>query len=149
MSCLQTDMTRPFNQDLLETRIREINDALQTLQAMLEKRFQELSLVELFAIRYLVIQLVEAAASICIHLIAVRFNERTEGFPDCFIQMGKREIIPNSLAMRLASIGRLRNLLVHRYWTIDDELVYSACKSGLTNFSEYVKCIRDILDKGG
>ena len=50
-------------------RVREMNDAIQLLKEITSKSFSELEAFEKLSMRYLVIQLVEAAASICIHAI--------------------------------------------------------------------------------
>ena len=55
--------------EAVEARIREMNDAIQLLREITSKSFSELEVFEKLSMRYLVIQLVEAAASICTHAI--------------------------------------------------------------------------------
>ncbi|MEM2905536.1 MAG: HepT-like ribonuclease domain-containing protein [Candidatus Bathyarchaeia archaeon] len=57
----------------------------------------------------------EAASSICMQVLLGVFNEKAEGFPECFVRLGAKGTIPEELASRLASAARLRNLLFHRY----------------------------------
>lgn len=85
-----------LNKELIETR----------------KDFNELSIHEKFSMRYLLIQFVEAASSICIHILSNVFNERIEDFPECFIRLSMKNIIPKDLAEKLLSAARLRNLSV-------------------------------------
>jgi uncharacterized protein YutE (UPF0331/DUF86 family) len=118
----------------INARIREINDALQILRGILAKRFEELTLYERLSLRYLVIQLVEASASICVRILSSFYNEVAEGFPQCFARLGAKGVLPEDLASRLASAARLRNLLVRRYWAISDERVYESVKNGLRDF---------------
>ena len=131
-----------FNSGLFEARIREINEALQLLKELLAKKFEEFTIYERLSVRYLLIQLVEAAASICMQILYDMFNERAEGYPDCFSRLGVRSVIPEDLASRLASAARLINLLVHRYWDIIDEKVYESAKRGLRDFEEFVMYVR-------
>jgi len=56
---------------------------------------------------------------------------------------------PKGLASKLASVARLRNLLVHRYWTIVDEKVYESAKKGLKDFEDFVTHVRRFLERGG
>jgi uncharacterized protein YutE (UPF0331/DUF86 family) len=133
----------------INARIREINDALQTLRDILAKRFEELTLYERLSLRYLVIQLVEASASICVRILSSFYNEVAEGFPQCFARLGAKGVLPEDLASRLASAARLRNLLVHRYWAISDERVYESVKNGLRDFEEFVARVRAFLGRGG
>ncbi len=134
-----------MNEELIEARVREINDAVQMLRDLVARDFGELTIYEKLSIRYLVIQLVEAASSICMHLLISIFNEKAEGFPDCFTRLGARSVIPSSLAQRLSSAARLRNLLVHRYWTIVDEKVYESVKRGLDDFECFISEVRAFL----
>jgi uncharacterized protein YutE (UPF0331/DUF86 family) len=135
------------NSESIEARIREINDALQILKGILAKQFEELTIYERLSLRYLVIQLVEASASICVRILLSVYNEVVEGFPQCFIRLGVKGVLPEGLASRLASAARLRNLLVHRYWVISDERVYEGVKNGLRDFEDFIACIRAFLKK--
>jgi uncharacterized protein YutE (UPF0331/DUF86 family) len=134
-----------LNLDAVEARFREINDALIDLRRLLWKNFEELSVHERMSMRYLVIQLVEAAASISVHLLSRLFDERAEGYAECFRRLGDRKVIGKGLAERLASAARLRNLLVHRYWEIDDRRVYSSIKEGVEDFEVFKKEVRSLV----
>lgn len=130
----------------VENRIREINDALQVLEKILAKRFEELTVYERLSVRYLIIQLVEASASICVRILST-YNETVESFPQCFTRLGSKGVLPEALASRLASAARLRNLLVHRYWVISDEKVYESIRNGLKDFEEFIARIRSFLER--
>jgi uncharacterized protein YutE (UPF0331/DUF86 family) len=135
-----------INEEYIEARIREIHDAVSMLVELTTKGFEELTMHERLSMRYLIIQVVEAASSICMHILTGFFNERIEGFPECFIRLGVKGIIPRDLASRLASAARLRNLLVHRYWVILDEKVYESIKNGLKDFQGFTKHVREFLE---
>jgi hypothetical protein len=49
------------NAESIEARIGEMNDAIQVLGSLVTKDFAELTIYEKLSMRYLVIQLVEAA----------------------------------------------------------------------------------------
>ncbi|MFQ6076917.1 MAG: DUF86 domain-containing protein, partial [Candidatus Bathyarchaeia archaeon] len=138
-----------FNEEHVEARIREIHDAIQLLRGLISKGFGELMVHERLSMRYLVIQLVEAASSICMRVLLGFFDERAEGFPECFARLGVKGVIPEGLALRLSSAARLRNLLVHRYWVIADKKVYESVKRGLGDFEGFVGCVREFLRRTG
>jgi uncharacterized protein YutE (UPF0331/DUF86 family)/predicted nucleotidyltransferase len=127
------------NEGFIEARVRDINDTIQTLKGLTARGFNELTIYEKLSIRYLTIQLVEAASSICMHILLNSFNERAEGYSDCFTRLGDKDVISRELAERLSSAARLRNLLVHRYWAIVDEKVYRSVREGLVDFISYVR----------
>ncbi len=43
---------------------------------------------------------------------------------------------------------RLRNLLIHRYWEIDDERVYMSVKLGLRDSEEFMRRMRGLVEVG-
>lgn len=138
-----------LNEDRIEAEIREVNDAVGMLRDLTSNRFGELSVYAKLSMRYLVIQVVEAASSICMHILLSVFEERAEGFPECFARLGSKDVIPEDLASRLSSAARLRNLLVHRYGVIDDQKVYDSVKDGVEDFKVLVEYVRGFLrDKG-
>ncbi|MFQ6062788.1 MAG: DUF86 domain-containing protein [Methanosarcinales archaeon] len=132
---------------MIEARIREINDAKDILKTALGKNYEELTIHENMSMRYLVVQLVEASAGICMHILSRAYTERAENYPDCFIRLGAKGIIPKDLEVSLVSAARLRNLLVHRYWEVDDKKVYNSVKNGLKDFEEYVVFIKKYLER--
>jgi len=136
-----------LNEEHVEARIREVNDAVQMLRDLTAKDFGELTVHERLSMRYLLIQLVEAASSICMRILLSAFNESAEGFPECFARLGVKGVISESLASRLSSAARLRNLLVHRYWVIVDEKVYESVKRGLRDFEDFVAHVRGFLNR--
>lgn len=131
--------------DVIESRIRNINDSIDEIEKILEKEFAEQTQTSLYALRYLLIQLVESSAGICIHLMKKCFREKPTGYPDCFVRLSKKGIFPEDLGQKLASAGRLRNVLVHRYWTIDDTLVYNSTKDGISDFRAYIEHIIEFI----
>ena len=135
-----------LNPDAAEARFREINDALTDLRGLLGKDFEVLSVHERMSMRYLVIQIVEAAASISVHLLSRLFDERAEGYADCFRRLGERKAIAEGLAERLASAARLRDLLVHRYWEIDDRRVCSSIEDGVEDFELFKRDVRSFME---
>ncbi|ODS32753.1 MAG: hypothetical protein SCARUB_02136 [Candidatus Scalindua rubra] len=93
------------------------------------------------ALKYLLIEAVEAITDICQHLLAKSKGIACEGYIDCILKTGKEEIITISLANKLRRLADLRNNLIHRYWNINDEQLYTQTvdnKSDLLDFVEQV-----------
>ncbi|QOJ78911.1 DUF86 domain-containing protein [Infirmifilum lucidum] len=134
----------PLNRDYIEARVREINDAISLLRDLSSRDFDSLSLYERLSMRYLVIQLVEAASGICLHILIELFGEAIDSMPGCFTRLGEKGVLEPELASRLASSARLRNLLVHRYWSVDDRRVFESVKRGLADFEEFVRRVRGL-----
>jgi uncharacterized protein YutE (UPF0331/DUF86 family) len=134
------------DREVIESRIRDVNDALQLLSHLMLRGFEELSVHEKLSMRYLVIQLVEASASICVRVLISLYNESIESYAQCFYRVAAKGFIPGDLAHRLASAARLRNLLVHRYWAISDRRVYESVREGLRDFENYIRYVKLLLE---
>jgi len=135
------------NMDLIRKRLSEIRDAARLLEKYLQKPFRELDLSEILSVRYLIIQLVESSTAICMHVLITVYREYPEGYPSCFILMSRKGLISNELGEKLAAAARLRNLLIHRYWEIDDRKVYNEAKKGLRDFIEFADLIERWLKR--
>lgn len=105
------------------------------------------------ALKYLLIEAVEAIADICQHLLAKTKGIACEGYVDCIMKTGKAGIITTSLSDKLRQLADLRNNLIHRYWIIDDEQLYIQTvdnKGYLRDFVDQVDAfLVSIKDKGG
>ncbi len=121
-----------MNEDFLRAKLKDMLDAVRELRTLTSKPFDTLSKYEKLSMRYLVIQVVESALSICLHIVS-ELGLIASTYSECF-ELLEGRIIDGRLASNLASAARLRNLLVHRYWEISDELLYESVKRGLGDF---------------
>ena len=137
----------PINRDLLKKQISDIREALANARGLVEKAFGELGLYEKLALRYTIIELVEASASACIHVLRELYGVFVESYPECFRKLSDLGLLPRRLAENLVSAARLRNLIVHRYWVIDDEKLYYLAKDGLKVFEEYAEILERLLEE--
>jgi len=97
------------------------------------------------ALKYLLIEAVEAIADICQHLLAKTKGIVCEGYIDCIVKMGETGIITSSLAQKLRKLADLRNILVHRYWVIDDKKVYAQTLENKKYLIEFVDQIESFI----
>ncbi len=135
------------NRELVAKLVNDIREATLKARELVSKPFNELSYYELLALRYLVIELVEAAATLCAHILKNLYGIIVEGYPQCFTRMTELGLIPRDLAENLARAARLRNILVHRYWVVDDRKLYDLVLKGLKDFEAYVEAVERITGK--
>jgi len=134
----------PVNADHLRQRINEALEAKSELKRLTSKSFAKLDLNEKYAIRYHIIVLAEALGSICVHIATEDFAREPRSFSECFSIMEEKHIC--ECAKDLIALMRLRNLLTHRYWTIDDAQVYDSIKN---DFKEVDRFLRRVEEKYG
>jgi len=98
-----------------------------------------------FSVRYLIIQAVEVMTDLCQHMLARTRGIPCDGYIDCIVKAGEHGIISVALAERLRRLAALRNILVHRYWNIDDARVYVETKVNLSDLTTFIDAIEALV----
>mgnify|MGYP003878224883 CR=1 FL=1 len=124
------------DRNYLRSRIREARDAMSNMLRISAKPFESLTLDEKYSMRYQVVVLAEALGSICLHIALNELGREPESYSECFALVSEKGFF--RCLEDLVSVVRLRNLLVHRYWIVDDSRIH---RSVLENF----KCIEEFL----
>ena len=66
---------------------------------------------------------------------------------DLFEKLKDAKVISDNLAKELKELRAFRNILVHRYGYVDDELVYTTLKQRINIFTEFKKEILKFIEK--
>lgn len=132
----------PVDVNQLKQRMTEVAEAKSELIRLTSKPYGKLSLEEKYAIRYQVIVLAEALGHICLHIAAEEFGLKPQSYAECFKVMEEKSVC-TGCAVDLAAIVRLRNLLTHRYWDIDDRQVYDSVKGDFKGVEKYVGKVKE------
>ena len=72
------------------------------------------------------------------------FSDDLEG---TFHILGENKIIPSGLTEAMVRLAKLRNLIVHLYWKIDWEKIYSVLTEELNNFNLFEKHVIKFLQR--
>jgi uncharacterized protein YutE (UPF0331/DUF86 family) len=88
---------------------------------------------------------IEAALNICYHISAKRLQKIPEDYAECFLHLGRGNLIDSALAERLAAMARFRNRLVHLYWDIDYGAVYDILQGSLEDLEQFSAQIGSFL----
>jgi len=126
--------------DYLKGRVKEIRESIKELNKFVSKPFDMLTLYEKYAIRYQIIILAEALGSLCLHVAIEEFGYEANSYAECFKYIEEKGLLN---IKELIKIVRLRNLLVHRYWIIDDLKIYEAIKEDFESVEELLKNIEE------
>lgn len=139
----------PINNDLILARSDEIRQGISRIRDYLQvSQDQFVSDPKLVAaVKYECLVVVESAIAICTHLAATIGSRVPENYPDCFLVLRDSRVISEDLALRLVSITRFRNLLVHRYSQVDDLRVYNILSSHLSDLEAFLLEIGSFLRK--
>lgn len=137
----------PLNLELVRRRAADIRGQLSVLREY-AGRDADAILANPEAIRsarYALVVRVEAAAAICNHVCARRLLVSPDSYADCFQRLADGGVIPADLGPRLASMGRLRNLLVHVYEQVDDRHFVDILRHDLGDVDAYLLAIDRLL----
>jgi len=95
------------------------------------------------ALRYLLIEAVEAITDVCQHLLAKTKGVACSGYVDCIVKAGENGIIRVELANKLRKLADLRNSLIHRYGIINDDELFSQCSVNIGDFLDFCGQVND------
>jgi uncharacterized protein YutE (UPF0331/DUF86 family) len=90
-------------------------------------------------------EIVDAAVDANQHLLRETGDSPATDYHTSFIALGRRGIIPQSLADALAPSAGLRNRLVHEYDTIDDAVVLASIAAALRDFAQFISAVETYL----
>lgn len=132
----------PVDASQLKQRITEVLDAKAELKRLTLKPYAKLSMDEKYAVRYHIIVLAEALGGMCLHVAKEDLNQEPLSYSECFRLLDEEGICGNC-AKDLTAIVRLRNLLTHRYWAIDDKQVYDSIKDDFRGVDKFVESVQE------
>jgi uncharacterized protein YutE (UPF0331/DUF86 family) len=136
-----------IDREKIKQRFSEINETLsevRRLSSLPEEEFWSKK-EYIAAVKYYLLQAIEAVGSICVHVAARKFNKGVSAFGECFNVLEKEGVISKDLAARLRKMVKFRNKLIHRYWEIENKKVLQYTKEDLNDFNEFMKVIEKLL----
>lgn len=130
-----------IDKEKIKQRISEINEAVAEIQKIVSQRDEEFwsKKENMAAVKYYLLQAIEAAGNICVHIAARKLNKGVSVFGECFEILWKEGILSENLVSRLRKMVKFRNKLVHRYWEIEDENILRYTREDLKDFYDFMK----------
>jgi len=135
----------PIDEELVYARMRDVFESISELKRITSKSLVEMSVDEIYSMRYNIIVLVEALVSICLHVAIEYYGLKPRSYSECFRDVSVR--LGVKCYRDLEAISRLRNLLVHRYWVVRDDLVYSSVKENFKCVLEFIDAVKRLMSK--
>ena len=89
--------------------------------------------------------IVECATDINNMLLKTHGQKGSADYFNSFIDIAESNIIPTNFALKIAPSTGLRNILVHEYEDINDEIVYRSIGPCLEYYLEYMNLINQYL----
>lgn len=101
-----------------------------------------------YSAAYALMICIEATAGVAGHLLSSTNRGTPKGMASTFEQLHAEGVFKSkALATNLAKMSRFRNLIVHRYWTVDYATVHDILKNHLGDFREFAVEIEAFLSR--
>ena len=97
------------------------------------------------SLKYSTIIIAEAIASTLQHLLAKKHNVVVGGYMDVFNKSISHSLLNEELFERLQPFIIFRNMLVHQYWRVKDEVFIQNLRAGIKDFSSFAAFIQKQL----
>jgi len=124
--------------------LHEIDEALGVIEKVVRRK--RLRINDKYALRYAIVEIVESLALIS-QRIARAMDYPLEGYIEAMKFYSKAHILDEDIVKGLVRLARLRNLIIHRYWEIDDNrIVAEARGSGLEVIRRALDGIRRFIE---
>jgi uncharacterized protein YutE (UPF0331/DUF86 family) len=120
--------------------IRERLDELRQLEAVTADRLREDWLTRA-AVERVLTQLVELAAQVNTHIVAVSGKVPPAEYRESFVAAAEVGALPSDLAAKIAPSAGLRNILVHQYLDADLEIIAASVGQATGDYAAYVRVI--------
>jgi uncharacterized protein YutE (UPF0331/DUF86 family) len=125
----------------LLTRIGALRDNLRRVQGVLQQADNATLLgdpVRLAALKWYLLLALEDAFALCNQAVSILGGEPPSAYAECFERLAARGVINTALSNRLQAMARFRNLLLHRYWEVDDQRVLQIARNDLGDLEQFV-----------
>ena len=130
----------PIDRERILSLFGEIQKALSILKEFQKEKKEKIigDLKVLGSVKYYFIVVMEGCIDICHHILSREQWGVPESYADGFVLLGEKKIIPTKLAQSLANMAKFRNLLVHLYWKVDNEILYHILQSQLQDIDAFI-----------
>lgn len=90
------------------------------------------------------IECVMDIANIIISSIGI---EKPDTYRETILELGKEKIIPLEFAKQVANMASFRNILVHDYMKIEEDIIIDVLKNRLEDFSRFIDFVNKWINK--
>lgn len=132
------------------SNLRELEESLKDWE-----RYQRYSLEDLKKDRdkrnmilHAMLVSIQSAIDIASHLISQNGLKRPATYRETFDLLGQAGMISEELAGELSDLAGFRNVLVHIYWDLDLDVIYSILQNDLKTLRRFRDEIKEFLRDG-
>ena len=130
----------------IKSYLAEIRKNSSELNQLIDQNELKAESLPLKAAKYLLIELAEAMSNTIQHILAKEKGVAVSGYIDSVVKAHQHGLISADMFQRLKPFFDFRNSLIHRYWSIEDDLLIENIKNGRDDFDRFVEEIEAYLN---
>lgn len=119
---------------------------IQAYRALPRERVVGDSTVQ-YAVRYVLQSAIQCVLDLGLHILVDSNLDRPHDSKEVIRALGRHAVISPELAARIEGMAGFRNILVHRYFKVDADLVHRNLQDGAGDFAAFTQAIRIWLAK--
>jgi len=137
------------DRDKIEGLIRHLQQYTVYLREIVDQDWQEFlrDPKSIGSARYYLQVSIATCINIANHIIATERMRAPKDYKDSFKVLNEAGILTDDFTETMREMAGLRNLLVHLYWDVDDQMVYDGIHAELGDFETFVRSIVAFLDQ--
>ena len=99
-----------------------------------------------YALRYALVLMVEALADAITLVLEADHSVAPESYREAMLLAGELGIVSYEDAVVLARLASLRNMLIHRYWRVEDDRLYRETRKGLEVVDRVLEALKRYVE---
>ena len=139
-------MVKPEKVISILNNLRGYREKLEKLAAFSEGEFLH-DFTKIESAKHLLQVSIESCLDIAHHIVADGGYRNPEDSYDAFVVLNEEKILPDDFMPTLREMVSFRNRVVHLYWEVGDEVVYSIVQNNLNDFDRFAALIADCLER--
>lgn len=94
------------------------------------------------ALKFSLVEIAESISLILQHLLAKGYGLPVKGYIDTIKKAHEKDIIDEKIYNSIKPFFDFRNILIHRYWEVDDSILLKNVKENLESFYLFIESVR-------
>ncbi|RLG53321.1 MAG: hypothetical protein DRO00_04380 [Thermoproteota archaeon] len=131
----------------LLTEIEDLNKKAEDLLSIpLENFLRDFKAI--YALKMILVEMTEIILSIGLLILREGFKIREiEGYVWILRELVKRGVLSNEIGENLEALVRLRNMIIHRYWEVDERRLYRESKESIGLIKKFIEEVKNYASK--
>lgn len=136
-----------IDREKIKQRFSEVNEAIRSAKDLVKLSDKEFwsKKENIAAVKYYLLQAIEAVGGVCVHIAAKKFNKGVSAFGECFEIMEKGGVLGKNLVDKLRKMAKFRNKLIHRYWEVEDKNILEYTRKDLGDFEDFIRAVDKLI----